>query len=177
MMRSVVAFRGVRVGKTEIVPGSAGTAVTLHLKPEDTEDELHDYTAPWKIRELVTKYFNGIAPGPALAKTEEWIPKLDRNIRDEMQDAVPQARIYRVYHAPAWRDPELQHLGLFGQVLAGSRSARLDRRLVYDKALATSVSAGVGEGELGSTFRIVATLKEGVDPALVEREIDALIEL
>ncbi|WP_084036904.1 molecular chaperone HtpG [Haloechinothrix halophila] len=33
-----------------------GTAITLHLKPEDAEDQLHDYTAEWKIRELVTKY-------------------------------------------------------------------------------------------------------------------------
>jgi molecular chaperone HtpG len=33
-----------------------GTSVTLHLKPEDAEDELHDYTSEFKIRELVKKY-------------------------------------------------------------------------------------------------------------------------
>ena len=33
-----------------------GTAVTLHLKPEDAEDELYDYTAEWKIREIVKRY-------------------------------------------------------------------------------------------------------------------------
>jgi molecular chaperone HtpG len=38
-----------------------GTSVTLHLKPEDTEDELHDYTSEWKIRELVKKYSDFIA--------------------------------------------------------------------------------------------------------------------
>ena len=38
-----------------------GTSVTLHLKPEDADDELHDYTAPWKIRELVTKYSDFIS--------------------------------------------------------------------------------------------------------------------
>ncbi|MGH3638559.1 MAG: molecular chaperone HtpG [Mycobacterium sp.] len=38
-----------------------GTTVTLHLKPEDTEDELHDYTSEWKIRELVKKYSDFIA--------------------------------------------------------------------------------------------------------------------
>ncbi|MGZ4563153.1 MAG: molecular chaperone HtpG [Mycobacterium sp.] len=38
-----------------------GTSVTLHLKPEDTEDELHDYTADWKIRNLVKKYSDFIA--------------------------------------------------------------------------------------------------------------------
>ena len=38
-----------------------GTSVTLHLKPVDTEDGLHDYTAEWKIRELVKKYSDFIA--------------------------------------------------------------------------------------------------------------------
>ncbi|HTY31644.1 molecular chaperone HtpG [Mycobacterium sp.] len=38
-----------------------GTAVTLHLKPEDAEDELHDYTAEWKIRNLVKRYSDFIA--------------------------------------------------------------------------------------------------------------------
>ncbi|GFG84552.1 molecular chaperone HtpG [Mycolicibacter algericus] len=38
-----------------------GTAITLHLKPEDTEDELHDYTAEWTIRGLVKKYSDFIA--------------------------------------------------------------------------------------------------------------------
>jgi molecular chaperone HtpG len=38
-----------------------GTSVTLHLKPEDAEDELHDYAAEWKIRGLVKKYSDFIA--------------------------------------------------------------------------------------------------------------------
>ncbi|WP_330336094.1 molecular chaperone HtpG [Streptomyces sp. NBC_00557] len=33
-----------------------GTSVTLHLKPADPENQLHDYTAPWKIREIVKRY-------------------------------------------------------------------------------------------------------------------------
>jgi molecular chaperone HtpG len=38
-----------------------GTSITLHLKPEDAENELHDYTAEWKIRGLVKKYSDFIA--------------------------------------------------------------------------------------------------------------------
>ncbi|MFZ3272320.1 MAG: molecular chaperone HtpG, partial [Mycobacterium sp.] len=38
-----------------------GTSVTLHLKPADTEDALHDYTSEWKIRTLVKKYSDFIA--------------------------------------------------------------------------------------------------------------------
>ncbi|WP_298178788.1 molecular chaperone HtpG [Saccharomonospora sp.] len=33
-----------------------GTAVTLHLKPEDAEDQLHDYTAEHTLREIVRRH-------------------------------------------------------------------------------------------------------------------------
>ncbi|KAJ6995510.1 molecular chaperone HtpG [Populus alba x Populus x berolinensis] len=46
----------------ESVPDAPqGTAVTLHLKPEDAEDELHDYTSEWKLRSLVKQYSDFIA--------------------------------------------------------------------------------------------------------------------
>ncbi|GIH18016.1 molecular chaperone HtpG [Rugosimonospora africana] len=38
-----------------------GTTVTLHLKPEDAEDHLFDYTAEWKIKEIVKRYSDFIA--------------------------------------------------------------------------------------------------------------------
>ncbi|MFE3658287.1 molecular chaperone HtpG [Streptomyces sp. NPDC059165] len=33
-----------------------GTSVTLHLKPADADDQMHDYTSPWKIKEIVKRY-------------------------------------------------------------------------------------------------------------------------
>jgi len=144
--------------------------------PNNAVISLAGDVTPERALELVTKYFGGIAPGPALPRLETWIPKLDSNIRDEMEEAVPQARIYRVYHGPAWKDNDAQYLGLLASVIAGSRSSRLDRRLVYDNALATNVSASTNDGELGGMFFVVATVKEGVDPARVEREIDAVMK-
>ena len=38
-----------------------GTAVTVHLKPEDAEDRLFDYTSEWKIREIVKRYSDFIS--------------------------------------------------------------------------------------------------------------------
>ena len=38
-----------------------GTSITLHLKPEDIDNELHDYTSEWKIRGLVKQYSDFIA--------------------------------------------------------------------------------------------------------------------
>jgi molecular chaperone HtpG len=46
----------------ESVPDAPqGTSVTLHLKPADAEDELHDYTSDWKIKSLVKQYSDFIA--------------------------------------------------------------------------------------------------------------------
>ena len=53
-----------------------GTAVTLHLKPEDTENELHDYTQEWKIRHLVKRYSDFIA-WPIRMEVERRTPAAD----------------------------------------------------------------------------------------------------
>ncbi|HVS01374.1 MAG TPA: pitrilysin family protein [Thermoanaerobaculia bacterium] len=128
-----------------------------------------------RARELVECYFGAIPPGPPLERLADWTPRLDAHLRDTMQDRVPQARIYRVYHAPSWGEPALHHLELLTSVLSGSKSSPLDRRLVYETQLATEVFAGTWERELGSLFLVVATVKAGVEPALVERELDAVV--
>ncbi|HET9518299.1 MAG TPA: molecular chaperone HtpG [Actinoplanes sp.] len=60
-----------------------GTSVTLHLKPADDEDHLFDYTAQWKIREIVKQYSDFISwpirmavtrPAPAAEPTADGEP-------------------------------------------------------------------------------------------------------
>ncbi|WP_249783812.1 molecular chaperone HtpG [Mycolicibacterium lacusdiani] len=50
-----------------------GTSVTLHLKPADADDELHDYTSQWKIRELIKKYSDFIS-WPIRMQVEKTVP-------------------------------------------------------------------------------------------------------
>jgi len=38
-----------------------GVTVTLHLRKEDAEDGLDDYTSPWKIKEIVRRYSDFVA--------------------------------------------------------------------------------------------------------------------
>jgi zinc protease len=130
---------------------------------------------PERALELVNKYFGALPPGPPLPRLEAWIPVLDRDIRDEMEDQVPQVRVYRRWHAAAWKDADVARLQLLADVLAGSKSARLDKRLVYEKGIATGVSAGMQDSELGGTFGITVTLKNGADQIEAEREIDRIV--
>ncbi len=41
---------------TTVEDAPQGTSVTLHLKPADPENQLHDYTSSWKVREIVKRY-------------------------------------------------------------------------------------------------------------------------
>ncbi|WP_276017483.1 molecular chaperone HtpG [Mycolicibacterium sediminis] len=57
----------------EVDDAPQGTSVTLHLKPADADDELHDYTSQWKIRELVKKYSDFIS-WPIRMDVEKTVP-------------------------------------------------------------------------------------------------------
>ncbi len=56
-----------------------GTSITLHLKPEDSDDHLYDYTQPWKLKQIIKRYSDFIAfpirmekpPAPAKEGEEE----------------------------------------------------------------------------------------------------------
>lgn len=56
---SAAGSSGYTIETLDDVP--QGTAVSLHLKPADTEDHLFDYTQEWKLREIVKKYSDFIA--------------------------------------------------------------------------------------------------------------------
>ena len=128
-----------------------------------------------RAKELTNKYFGAIKPGVPVARIAAWVPKFDRNIRDSAQDRVPQTRIYRVWHLPPATDATIPDLELFASVLSGSESSPLDKRLVFDTQLATSVGAFVNDQELTSTLYVHVDVKPGADAAAAEREMEAVV--
>ena len=128
-----------------------------------------------RARELVQKYYGGIPAGAPVPRLSRWLPALDTDIRDTMQDRVPQARIYRAWHVPGWGEADAHALEVYAATLAGSDAAPLTRRLVFEKQLATDVSVEVATSEIAGVFIATASVKPGVDPAEVERELDAVI--
>jgi molecular chaperone HtpG len=83
-----------------------GTAVTLHLKPVDTEDKLYDYTSPAKLREIVKRYSDFITWPIRLAGEEEPINSrkaLWARPRDEVSDEEYHELYKHISHD--WTDP------------------------------------------------------------------------
>lgn len=127
---------------------------------------------PKTAREKVEKYFGHIPSGPPIAKHNVWIAKRSGIQRQQVQDRVPQARIYKVWNVPQWGSVDVVYLDLVSDVLALGKTSRLYKRLVYEDQIATDVSSSVDLREIGSQFYITATAKPGEDLARVEKALD-----
>lgn len=131
---------------------------------------------PEKAQELVKKFFDGIAPVPPLARLTAWVPQLSTNVRDEMQDRIPETVLLRAYHIPGWKEQDLDYFRLLNGILSGSKSAALNRRLIYEKQVASNVDTWVDDQELSGLLNILVTVKKGIDPAVAEQELDAVLK-
>ena len=123
-------------------------------------------------REKVAKYFGDIPAGPTMAQPAVNIAQRPASTREVMTDKVPQVRIYRAWNVAQVGTTDIDQLQLFSQVLGGAKSSRLDQRLLHQEKLVDNIGTMVGPSQLGSNFIIMATVKQGVDPAKVEAIID-----
>jgi predicted Zn-dependent peptidase len=120
----------------------------------------------------VAQYFGDIPASASLPRKPAMVAARTTSTRATMTDHVAQARVIRVWNVPQYDSPDVERLQLFAQVLGGSRASRLDKRLAFGDKTVDHVSASMDASELGGTFDITADVKQGVDPAVVEKAID-----
>ena len=133
------------------------------------------------VRAAVERYFGGIPANPAIPSLgDHSLPlTLGGEIRETVFDKVPLPRVFIAFRAPSFGDPRLDALDVAGQILAGGRGSRLDRRLVRDERIAQDVAlftlGFVGGASICAGW---ATVRPGVDVARVEtafhEELDRL---
>jgi zinc protease len=123
---------------------------------------------PAEAKKLVEKYFGDIPPGPALDRPARWIPPVDGEKVVEVNDRVSLERVYLGWPVPEYFTLEDATLDLTGRILADGLSSRLTRALVYDKQIATAVSAFNASGEIAGLFVVQATARPGGSLAEIE---------
>jgi zinc protease len=97
---------------------------------------------------------------------------LAANVYHALEDRVQLPRVYNAWHSVrAFADDDAA-LDVLSEVLAGGRSSRLYRRLVYDLQIAGDVGASQEGGRLDGKFGIVATARPGHDLNELQRVID-----
>ena len=126
-------------------------------------------------KEKVQKFFGDFPAGPPLVKPEQWIAKRAEEKRDVMYDNVPQARIYKIWNVPGRDTEAAAHFDLASSVLVGGKNSPLYKELVYEKQIATDVSAFYYDREIAGMFFIIADVVAGEDPAEVEKAMDKVM--
>jgi zinc protease len=124
---------------------------------------------------LAERYFGQIPAGPAVVPPA--VPAhAGGEVRLVFEDSVEFPRLYLGWHTPAIFEPGDAELDLATDVLAGGKSSRLYRALVYERRLATEVAAGQNSRELTSFCSVIATAAPGRDLDEVEEAIAAELD-
>jgi predicted Zn-dependent peptidase len=110
-------------------------------------------------------------PLPALVDDPPPLPASEAQRRAVLADDVHLARIYLACRTPAFGQRLWYAADLLAVVLAGGKSSRLYRDLVYERQIAQDVSAYVNPFEAVGDFMVIATVRPGVEPAAVEAVI------
>jgi len=143
--------------------------------PSNTSLTIAGDIDPAATRKLVEKWFSDIKPGPSVEPITIPGVSLTTLQKKTIADHVQFPRLYLAWLTPPFLTPGDSALDVLSNILAGGRSSRLYKRLVYDTQIAQNVSARQQSQNLSSQFVIEATPRPGhtVDEikAIVDEEI------
>jgi predicted Zn-dependent peptidase len=134
---------------------------------------------PAQARAWVERYFGSVPANPAIPAPRDMnVPAiLGAESREVVEDRVPLTRHYFGFRAPCFGDRRLDALEVAAQILAGGKGSRLYRRLVREERIAQDASVFVlGFVAGASVLAGQATVRPGVDPAVVERAFEEELE-
>ncbi|HYW33450.1 MAG TPA: insulinase family protein, partial [Gemmatimonas sp.] len=92
------------------------------------------------------------------------------------EDRVQLPRAYYAWHGVKAFHADEPALDALARILAGGKSSRLYRTLVYEKQLAQDVSMGNSASKLDGLILLAGTAKPNVNPRDIAREFDAAIK-
>jgi zinc protease len=126
-----------------------------------------------KARALVAKYFGSFKRSAPVAPPRVTTPPVAGEKRLTVADRVELPRVYMGWLTPPAFQQGDAALAVAAQILAGGKSSRLYKTLVYERQIAQDAAATQNSNALISMFTIDATARPGHEPAELEAAIDA----
>ena len=124
--------------------------------------------------DLAEQYFGELPPGPEPAPVQ-----VEASLNDAavllMEDRVELPRLYLSWHSPAMFAADDAELDVAADVLAHGKTSRLYKTLVYERRIATDVSAYQHSREIGGVFQIACTAAAGISLGELEAAIRAAV--
>jgi zinc protease len=116
------------------------------------------------VRRKAEHWFADVKPGKLPEPIEVPPARLTGVLKETISDRVQLPRLYLSWLTPAGYQPGDAELDVVADILAGGKTSRLYKRLVYDMQIAQSVTAGQASQRLGSEFDIIITARPSSDP-------------
>ena len=127
-------------------------------------------------KRLVQKYFGSFRRGPEVPKPAVVTPALTSEKRLTVTDRIELERLDLAWLTPPKFKPGDAELAIAGYILAGGKSSRLFKKLVYELQVAQEVSAAQDPYALTSIFEIEAVARSGHTAAELQPLIDAELD-
>jgi zinc protease len=124
--------------------------------------------------ELAEKYFGELPAGPTPSPID-LSASLAGSSALLLEDRVELPRLYLSWHSPAIFAADDAELDIAADVLAHGKTSRLYKALVYERRIATDVSAYQHSREMCGVFQMACTAAAGVTLAELEAAIRAAV--
>jgi zinc protease len=130
---------------------------------------------PAQAKAWVVKYFGGIPRVSSVARPSVSPVTLSSAQRLVYEDRVQVPRLYVQWPTVGEKNDDRFALEVLGSILAGRRTARLTKTLVYDQQSAANVGAGQDSNEDVGQFIVSITPRPGHSLTDLEAAADAII--
>ena len=131
---------------------------------------------PAQAKSWVTKYFGDVPRGKPITRPKVDLVTLPAEKRLVFEDRVQVPRLYVQWPTVGESNDDRFALGVLATILAGPRTARITKALVYDEQSAASVNVFQSTAEDVGEFLLMITPRPGHALTNLEAAADAIIE-
>ncbi len=147
----------------------------LYYAPSNATISIVGDFDPAEAKTLVTKYFGDLPKGAAITRPKIVMPTLAAEKRLVFEDRVQVPRLYVSWPSAGDDSEDAEALQFLSQILAGARTSRLTKALVYDSQSAANVNAFNNSNENGGNFVVIATPRPGHTLTDLEGAVDTVL--
>ena len=129
-----------------------------------------------QAKALVARYFADIPRGKPITRPKVPLVTLPAEKRLVYEDRVQVPRLYLRWPTVGGNSDDDDALNVLGEVLTGSRTARLTKALVYDRQSAAQIGAGQQTSEAAGGFQITIIPRPGHTLTELELATDSVLD-
>ena len=131
---------------------------------------------PVQAKAWIAKYFNDLPQGKPVTRPSIALAKLDASKRLVYEDRVQVPRLYIQWPSVGAKTDDDAALSVMGSILSGSRTARLNKALVFDSQMASQVGAFQNSSEDVGVFQLVVIPRPEHTLTAIEDSVDQIIK-